>query len=298
MRQLYPRASRLRFFVLVAALSLITLAASGPIHSAVRGSHVTGDTSASRVATADCSLSTALQVAQPLFVWGNDVSKPIAQVLCGAFTGPGSEAMVVTFNAPTCWSPQGWAVFRFTGGAWQLVMVQRYEFIFPPLVAVGGDIRETTPVFRSGDSRCGPTGGRHARIWHWDGTRLVAGSWRQVTKGEPARRGFYSPSHKIACGMYDDSGFRSVDCQSFAPKLSQTAKLNLSGHLAICQDRGTQNRCNIGNPGEGTPTLGYGKQITVGRFRCLSLRSGMRCTVIRSGKGFLINSASVRRVGP
>jgi hypothetical protein len=98
--------------------------------------------------------------------------------------------------------------------------------------------------------------------------------------------------------MSDDSSFRSVDCQSFAPTLSQTVKMNRSGRLAICQDRGTHNRCNIGNPGEGTPTLGYGKRITVGRFRCLSLRSGMRCTVIQSGKGFLINSSGVTRVGP
>lgn len=73
--------------------------------------------------------------------------------------------------------------------------------------------------------------------------------------------------------------------------------MDAGGRLTICRDRGTRNRCNLGNPGEGTPTLSYGKQITVGRFRCLSLQIGVRCTVIRSGKGFLISRAGVRRVG-
>jgi hypothetical protein len=248
-------------------------------------------------ASGDCSEATARQVVeqQPnvnIFI----LPDPVRQVLCGSFTGAGSNAMAITIGAPTCWPIQNWAVFRFTAGDWQLVL-NTPAYLVPPLVAVGSDIRETTGVHRSGDPRCFFNGGTRARIWHWDGTRLAAGPWRQVTKGEPARRGFYSPSHKIACGMYDDSGFRSVDCQSYALKLSQTVKLNLSGRLTICQDRGTRNRCNIGNPGEGTPTLSYGKQLTVGRFRCLSLRSGMRCTVIRSGKGFLINSSGVRRVG-
>jgi hypothetical protein len=305
MRQFYPRASRLRFFLVVAAMSVITLAASSPIYSAARGGHLIGHTSkssaaapAATAATADCSEATARQVVQPrLDVNIFDLPNPVHQVLCGPFTGSDSNAMAVAIAAPTCWPTQNWAVFRFTAGGWQLVLNQP-AYLSSPLVAVGSDIRETTGVHRSGDSRCFFNGGTHARIWHWDGTRLVAGSWRQVTKGDPARRGFYSPSHKIACGMYDDSGFRSVDCQSYAPKLSQTVKLNLSGRLAICQDRGTHNRCNIGNPGEGTPTLGYGKRITVGRFRCLSLRSGMRCTVIQSGKGFLINSSGVTRVGP
>jgi len=68
--------------------------------------------------------------------------------------------------------------------------------------------------------------------------------------------------------------------------------MTLAGRLKIC--RGI--RC-LGNAAVNTPTLGYGKLITVGRFRCRSLRSGIRCTVIQSGKGFLIDSKAVRRVG-
>ena len=83
-----------------------------------------------------------------------------------------------------------------------------------------------------------------------------------------------------------------VYCQSFKPP--HNVRMSLDGRLKIC--RGT--RCSIANPAANTPTLGYGKQITVGRFRCRSQRSGVRCTVIRSGKGFLIDSKAVRRVGP
>jgi hypothetical protein len=124
----------------------------------------------------------------------------------------------------------------------------------------------------------------------------VAGPWTQVTKGEPRARGFYSPSKNIYCGMSDNSVSRGADCYSYVPP--QKAVLSPAGRVTICRDRGSRNRCNIGNPGEGTPTLRYGRQITVGRFRCRSQISGVRCTVIQSGKGFLINRAGVKRVGP
>ena len=118
-----------------------------------------------------------------------------------------------------------------------------------------------------------------------------------MTKGQPARRGFYSPSHNIACGMYDDSSFHSVDCESYIPP--QKVTMDIGGRLTICRDRTPNNNdCNIGNPGEGTPTLGYGKQITVGRFLCESQQIGVKCTVLRSGRGFLINRHGVSQVGP
>jgi hypothetical protein len=48
--------------------------------------------------------------------------------------------------------------------------------------------------------------------------------------------------------------------------------------------------------GASAPTLAYGKQISYGRFRCLSLGSGVWCIVIQTGKGFLINRDGVTRV--
>lgn len=40
---------------------------------------------------------------------------PVLQLLCGPFTGPGSQAMAVVIGPlPTCWITSGWVVFSFT----------------------------------------------------------------------------------------------------------------------------------------------------------------------------------------
>lgn len=301
MRLPWTRPSRPRLFLVASAIAVITLAASSPIYSAVPGSHVTRNASASQVATADtstastdCSEATARQVVEQhpdvnIFI----LPDPVQEVLCGPFTGPGSEAMAITIGAPTCWPIQNWAVFRFTAGDWQLVL-NTPAYLVPPLVAVGSDIRETTAVARPGDSRCFPTGGTHARIWSWDGTRLVAGPWKQVTKGKVITETFRTPSKNIICSLGDSSDFLGVSCVSFnAP---QRVKMDANGRLKIRYGRRYVIGC--GCVPEGIPTLGYGKQITVGRFRCLSQPSGVTCTVIRSGKGFLISRTGVRRVRP
>ena len=103
---------------------------------------------------------------------------------------------------------------------------------------------------------------------------------------------FYSPSHNLGCEMDDRRAGvpNEVYCQSV--KAPHSVRLGLDGRLKICRG----DRC-LGNAGENTPTLGYGKQITVGRFRCFSLRAGVKCIVIRTGKGFLIDKVGVRRVG-
>jgi hypothetical protein len=273
----------------VASCSFAGLVSAGFAADRDGSSTSPGDTAAET----DCAKATALQVATPLHLVDTTLPNPIAGVLCGAFAGPGSQVMVATFAQGTCLPNNGWAVFTFTGGAWQLVPNGYHAGFVAALTAVGSDIRQTVPVWRKSDGPCHPTGGTKTRIWHWDGTRFVAGPWKQVTKGEPGSKYFYSPSHNIFCGMHDDSDYRSVFCQSW--KSPQRVELHVNGTLKICQGR----RCIPGVCGcrEEAPTLGYGKQGTVGRFRCVSLQSGMRCTVIRSGKGFLINSTSVHRVG-
>jgi hypothetical protein len=204
--------------------------------------------------------------------------------------------MVASVAAPTgCGGSIGWAVFSFSGGEWHLVMNQRNGAF---LSAAGSNIRERVGAPRPGDPPCSPSAWK-SRIWHWNGSRFVAGPWEQVGKEEPARRGFYSPSRNIACGMFDDSSYRYVNCQSRVPP--QNVTMYASGRVTICRDptpNNVANECNIGDPGEGViSVLAYGKQITVGRFRCQSLQIGVRCTVIRSGKGFLINRDGVSRVG-
>lgn len=128
---------------------------------------------------------------------------------------------------------------------------------------------------------------------------VVFAKGARATKREPEARGFDSPSLNINCGMFDDSSFRQVVCQSRTPP--QKVTMDANGRVTICRDptpSNTSNECNIGDRGEGPiHPLAYGRQITVGRFRCLSLEIGVKCTVIQPGKGFLINRDGVSRVG-
>jgi hypothetical protein len=297
MRQLWTRASRPRFFLVVAALSVITLAVSSPIHSAVRGWHTIGHTSASPVAAAgrtaanaDCSRAAAREVVERLGLSLNDPSAdPIAKVLCGAFTGPGSQTMVVTLAGPM--GPLDWVVFRWAGGAWQILMRQPAG---ASITASGSDIRQTLPIYRSDDPRCCPTGGTKSRIWHWNGTRFTAGPWKQVTPGKARKKDAILLAPLAACHMTDDGTFRGswVYCWiGSSPHPRRHVKLDINGHFSLTATTAIP-------LGLGGPNVAYGTLVTAGRFRCQALRSGVKCTVISTGKGFLINSTSVRRVGP
>jgi sugar lactone lactonase YvrE len=117
---------------------------------------------------------------------------------------------------------------------------------------------------------------------------------RKVATSATATRtyaGFYSPSRNLSCEMADrDARGSYVYCQSV--KSPKNVRMSLDGRLKIC--RGT--KC-LGNPAENTPTLGYGRKMTIGRFACSSQKSGVKCRVVRSGKGFLISRTGVRRVG-
>jgi hypothetical protein len=254
-------------------------------------------------APADCSKATATQLINDNDLNGFLLPDPVVQLLCGPFTGPGSQAMVATIGAATCWSPQSWAVFSFDGSSWKLVHFQP-AFLLSLVVVNGTDLRETTPIFRTGDPRCVPSGGSHARVWHWDGSRLVAGAWKRVGKGKaaakPKRRTnatFYSPSRNISCEMNDGrAGVGSfVYCQSW--KRPQSVRMGLDGRPRVCHDASTASTHCLGNPGEHTPVLGYGKQVSLEHFRCRSAEAGVTCTVIKTGKGFRISRSGVKRVG-
>jgi hypothetical protein len=232
----------------------------------------------------------------------------VAGVLCGAFLGPGSAAMVASLTTGTCLPFVGWSVYALRDGAWQPVPLGAHGGLSgEPPVAVGTDIRETLDVRRAGDSLCNPTGGTRTRIWHWDGTRLTAGTWKQATAAAAPTHAFFNAPAGIGvqCGISDQPGQASgvgVTCQSVVtkPKLyQQKVTMGANGRPTICRDAGIRNRCKLGNAGEEKiSTLGYGKQVTVGRFRCQTLHAGIRCTVTSSGSGFLINSGAASPVGP
>jgi hypothetical protein len=69
------------------------------------------------------------------------------------------------------------------------------------------------------------------------------------------------------------------------------------GQLSICREGSLMTTHCLGDPGEHTPVLAYGRHITLTHFRCASLQTGVTCTVIATGKGFRIDRAGVRRVG-
>jgi hypothetical protein len=263
-----------------------------------------GAQDAAGAAAAECTEQAAIAAATPLGLVSNPQLEHPVTVLCGAFLGPGSHAMAVTFNNGTCIPDTGWAVFRDNGGAWQLLDPPgQVSDVILPLTAVGDDIREEYAVYRQGDGPCQPSGGTRARLWHWDGSQLVAGASTQV---QPAAGGgsaatsaaFRSPSRNLSCEMNDRRpGVGSyVYCQSV--NRPHSVKLKPSGRFTVCRDRSRRTTRCLGDPGEGTPVLGYGRQKTVGRFRCRSRHGGVTCTVIRSGKGFRIDSDGVSRVGP
>jgi hypothetical protein len=250
-----------------------------------------------------CSRATALRVGKPYF-WDEFRPRPIGQVLCGPFAGPGSTAMAVTFTAPTCWPLQGWVVFRLGEDGWRPALVQRGAFVFE-LVAAGGEIREIAPAFRAGDSRCTPSGGKRARVWRWNGTRLAAGAWRQTEAGKPQgvmrQPEFKSPSGNIACGI---GASDAVYCRTWEPPQSVT--MTFDGKISICTGSrrctgpcGPRNR-PIGCTPDTSVVLAYGRRNEHTGVRCDSAESGITCTLLRNpgrGKGFKISREGIVRIG-
>lgn len=227
--------------------------------------------------------------------------RPVVQFICGPFVGSGSRAMFVTIGAATCWGVQQWAVFAYRGGTWHLVTDRHVWVGPPPVAAVGGDIRVTSPVFAPGDSRCIPTAGTVTRSWRWNGSRFVlVGSAR--TRPAPADVEFYdrSLSRTIGCDMANMPRFDvKVVCQGYSSGSVQMATLGSGGQVTVCTQPqlSASGICNLGNLGDRTPTYGVGRQITVGPFRCQVLRTGVQCTVASTGRGFLFGAATVGAVG-
>jgi hypothetical protein len=102
-------------------------------------------------------------------------AQPVAQVLCGAFVGPHSNAMVVSLSTPGCGFSIGWAVYRADHGRWQRVFLTNMGAL---LAKTGSRIRAWQGVLGPHDPHCSPSGWK-TRYWHWNSKRLVAGSWQK-----------------------------------------------------------------------------------------------------------------------
>jgi PKD domain len=81
----------------------------------------------------------------------------------------------------------------------------------------------------------------------------------------------------------------SVDCV-IGPHNALHVVLGPTGHLQVC--RGLT--C-MSNPPLNTPVLHYGQSIHAGPFLCTSETKGMRCIVVRLGRGFLLSPAGLIR---
>ena len=99
-------------------------------------------------------------------------------------------------------------------------------------------------------------------------------------------RFFHSPSGNIECEMRVTTNAKYAYCQTNTP--ARSARLSRTGRTTICRG----GKC-VGDAPEGATTLAYGRSITVGRFRCTSRRTGMRCVMTLNGHGFRINRSGV-----
>jgi hypothetical protein len=272
--------------IVVVVVSVLVLAVAGSAHGATQG----------------CDVASAT----PLVQEPDTNPRVVRAVHCGAFLGPGSEAMIAVMMASqdACHNVMGWRVFARVDGGWQSTGT-----LHPAgdLRVEGTTIIERRVIHRRADWFCsGATGGEQERSWAWNGTALAAGAWTQTVparpKGEVARlpRGsgisFFVARQPILCVMVDDE-FVFAHCEWRRDPLLSTVRLSASGRLRTCKVSRSYG-CNIGNPGEDdfTSTLRTGQSVIVGRFRCRAQRVGMRCTVIRSGKGFVLDRRGPRAI--
>lgn len=262
-------------------------------------------------ASGPCSKAEARRVVERLRLGSTDdpdVSNPVAQVLCGAFAGPGSQAMAASLAIPSCGRTAGWVVFRRTGATWQLVLERNNG---ADLDAVGSGIRETQFVLRPGDAHCFPTGGTRSRTWRWNGTRFTSGAWKQSKPASPATpsrslpNGYLkTPSGNIVCIEWLDSRPPSVGCRIKSglrpppatdrpgcPRTSDVA-LGATGKATV----GGRSICRGEDEGDAGPlayegvarVLAYGRTWSGGGIRCASASTGLTCRN-KSGHGFFLS---------
>jgi hypothetical protein len=112
---------------------------------------------------------------------------------------------------------------------------------------------------------------------------------------------FYAPG-PLACEMDNRPSIAVVGvlCETLRSSGNRTVRLKADGSVLGCTTHGAGDpagRCDLGNVGMGTPTFSVGQQATVGPFLCQVLPTGVQCTVISTGKGFLLSANSLTAVG-
>ena len=257
-----------------------------------------------------CSMAEATRVVKRLGL-GNaadpNVPNPVAQVLCGAFVGPGSQAMVASLAIPSCGRTAGWVVFRRSGATWELVLDRNNG---ADLDAVGTGIRETQFVLRPGDAHCFPTGGTRSRTWRWNGTHFVSSPWKRSKATAPKAPSsafpsgyFKTPSGNIACVHWLGTSPPSIGCGIKSglrspPTSRRPGCLPARGISLRATGRAQVDRsiCPGEPEGDAGPfayestarVLVYGTSWSGGGIRCASEATGLTCRN-KSGHGFFLS---------
>jgi len=288
------------------------------VRSLARVSRPRGPPAQVAPASGSCSMAEATRVIERLGL-GNaadpTVRKPVAQVLCGAFLGPGSQAMVASLAIPSCGGTAGWVVFRRSGANWQLVMERNNG---ADLDAVGTGIRETQFVLRPGDAHCFPTGGTRSRTWRWDGSRFVSTAWtysKPATPKAPKRpssalpSGYLkTPSGNIACIYWLGTAPPSIVCGIKSglrsPPTARRPGCFPARDIALDatgRARSGRSICPGEDEGDAGPfvyesrarVLTYGTTWSGGGLRCTSASVGLTC---RNGSahGFFLSRENWR----
>ena len=263
--------------------------------------------SVTAVGSGPCSKAEAIAAVKRLGLSDVSATYPVHKVLCGAFTGAGSQTMVASISGPDNVGMIYWAIFRWSGIDWRLLMKQRQAAV---LTAAESDIRETVSIYREGDPRCCPSGGTKARLWDWNGVRFTAGSWKQVPPATPAppvggaaTNGFFkTPSSNILCSYANSTGAASVGCVVKSGLKPPPPRRGPECSPGLVVGLGATGRVHTEGsecPGEDAPetpyvgadvarVLGYGKTWSGGGIHCTSAVTGLTCRN-RRGHGFFLS---------
>jgi hypothetical protein len=241
-----------------------------------------------RAESSTCSKGTAQSVAARLH-WGDPTlgKYRVGDVVCGPFFGPGSKGMAATAALPSCGGSYEWAVFRYRGGSWRRVLLQRHGAFLSK--SGSADIVEKQGSLQPGDAHCFPSRYK-SRVWHWDGKRFTKTRWRIIPDQ------FLSPDRKTWCQFSSIAGEAKAWCGSRTGddpgRAEHSAGLKLDGSLELCNHPPDGFVC-MQNWNDAAPVLAVGSQAELYGFRCTSEPQGIHCVVIATGKGFVINADGV-----
>jgi hypothetical protein len=217
------------------------------------------------------------------------IPKPVGQVLCGAFLGRGSHAMVVSLAIPSCGKTAGWVVFRPRRGSWRIVMQRNNG---AELTAVGSRIRETQNVLRASDAHCFPTGGTRSRTWHWNGKRFVTTRWKYAPPADPP---LFWGADGIACDVNAQRALCSVTTSQQTGSF-RAAALTPDGAVTTCDETLSRPGCSDTATPINAPVLPAGTRVSIAPFACAVRAASIECIVTATGHGFAMTKDAVTQM--